>query len=85
MKPRLLRKLPFYNYRISSKIQLEAGGKPSTWFPPGRLVEHIFLMSPTSLNDPKRKNGTLNPSRLMAKSPGPINIWGHSEFPAMSV
>ena len=20
---------------------LEAGGKPSTWFPPGRLVEHI--------------------------------------------
>ena len=22
--------------------KLEAGGKPSTWFPPGRLVEHIF-------------------------------------------
>ena len=23
--------------------QLDAGGKPSTWFPPGRLVEHISL------------------------------------------
>ena len=22
--------------------KLEAGGKPSTWFPPGGLVEHIF-------------------------------------------
>ena len=22
--------------------ELEAGGKPSTWFPPGRLVEHIY-------------------------------------------
>ena len=22
---------------------LDAGGKPSTWFPPGRLVEFIFL------------------------------------------
>ena len=22
--------------------ELEAGGKPSTWFPPGRLVEHII-------------------------------------------
>ena len=21
--------------------RLDAGGKPSTWFPPGRLVEHI--------------------------------------------
>ena len=21
--------------------ELDAGGKPSTWFPPGRLVEHI--------------------------------------------
>jgi len=21
--------------------KLDAGGKPSTWFPPGRLVEHI--------------------------------------------
>ena len=23
--------------------KLDAGGKPSTWFPPGRLVEHIYL------------------------------------------
>ena len=23
-----------------SKIELDAGGKPSTWLPPGRLVEH---------------------------------------------
>ena len=22
--------------------KLDAGGKPSTWFPPGGLVEHIF-------------------------------------------
>ena len=25
--------------------KLEAGGKPSTWFPPGRLVEHIVLLA----------------------------------------
>ena len=23
--------------------RLDAGGKPSTWFPPGRLVEHIYI------------------------------------------
>ena len=23
-------------------LELEAGGKPSTWFPPGGLVEHIL-------------------------------------------
>ena len=23
-------------------VILEAGGKPSTWFPPGGLVEHIY-------------------------------------------
>ena len=25
--------------------KLEAGGKPSTWFPPGGLVEHLFFCS----------------------------------------
>ena len=25
------------------KTQLAAGGKPSTWLPPGGLVEHILL------------------------------------------
>ena len=24
--------------------KLDAGGKPSTWFPPGRLVEHIYYI-----------------------------------------
>ena len=24
-------------------LELDAGGKPSTWFPPGRLVEHIYF------------------------------------------
>ena len=28
--------------KIANKLRLEADGKPSTWFPPGRLVEHIF-------------------------------------------
>ena len=28
---------------MESASKLEAGGKPSTWFPPGRLVEHIYL------------------------------------------
>ena len=28
---------------ITAKISgLDTGGKPSTWYPPGRLVEHIF-------------------------------------------
>ena len=25
-------------------LKLDAGGKPSTWFPPGRLVEHIHII-----------------------------------------
>ena len=31
----------YSNYR--RQVRLDAGGKPSTWFPPGRLVEHISL------------------------------------------
>ena len=27
--------------RFDTTAKLDAGGKPSTWFPPGRLVEHI--------------------------------------------
>ena len=29
---------------------LDAGGKPSTWFPPGRLVEHIYSIAPVQFN-----------------------------------
>ena len=28
-------------------VKLDAGGKPSTWFPPGRLVEHIICYKNT--------------------------------------
>ena len=31
-----------YLPRLGSTKKLEAGGKPSTWFPPEGLVEHIF-------------------------------------------
>ena len=30
--------------------KLDAGGKPSTWFPPGRLVEHIYCITPVHFN-----------------------------------
>jgi hypothetical protein len=29
-----------------AKIKLEAGGKPSTWLPPGELVEHSSKNNP---------------------------------------
>ena len=37
-------KLPtFYTFPLATtRRQLQAGGKPSTWFPPGRLVEQDF-------------------------------------------
>ena len=40
--------------RISGKIRLDAGGKPSTWFPPGRLVE-LFESTTRPPQPPKRK------------------------------
>ena len=27
------------------RLKLDAGGKPSTWFPPGGLVEHHLLQT----------------------------------------
>ena len=30
---------PLENYSGSKRMVLDAGGKPSTWFPPGELVE----------------------------------------------
>ena len=33
----------FFHRECFAPYQLDAGGKPSTWFPPGRLVEHINL------------------------------------------
>ena len=32
----------FWNFFKSSQIDLQDGGKPSTWIPPGRLVEQNF-------------------------------------------
>ena len=29
------------NVHVFQKSRLAAGGKPSTWLPPGRLVEHL--------------------------------------------
>ena len=37
-----------YEEAAFSRVRLEAGGKPSTWFPPGRLVELI------NFNDEKK-------------------------------
>ena len=31
-------------HKMSADAKLDAGGKPSTWFPPGRLVEHIQII-----------------------------------------
>ena len=30
-------------FECSKLSKLEAGGKPSTWLPPERLVEHIYI------------------------------------------
>ena len=41
-------KVKFSNFCKMSlilEVQLDAGGKPSTWFPPGRLVELFFCLS----------------------------------------
>ena len=39
---------------------LEAGGKPSTWLPPGRLVEHL---QKTSTNKEKQASEQTNKRR----------------------
>ena len=41
------------NIRAGPEIRLEAGGKPSTWFPPGRLVEHLYTDNGISNSDSK--------------------------------
>ena len=48
---------------LSGFLKLEAGGKPSTWFPPGGLVEHILKnvaritsMKIMSARDPTQAN-----------------------------
>ena len=37
-------------------LSFRAGGKPSTWFPPGRLVEHIFFRPKKILEKNKKKS-----------------------------
>ena len=32
-------------------LKLEAGGKPSTWFPPGGLVEHFSAQNWNQVRD----------------------------------
>ena len=42
--------------RLIYHFRTGAGGKPSTWFPPGRLVEHTRSKQKTQRAHPKRNN-----------------------------
>ena len=48
--------------RFHFSVQLEAGGKPSTWLPPGRLVEHF-------LSGVSCANCLCSPHRLVCPAP----------------
>ena len=55
---------------------LDAGGKPSTWFPPGRLVELIAKqMCETPPGWKPRPSGTKNRSILKVQERSGLHPW----------
>ena len=48
LKAQKISKNQHFSTQKFERISTGAGGKPSTWFPPGRLVEHIKYLTPHS-------------------------------------